>query len=823
MPSAERIRNNLPSLYRPETHETSELLPRMLDTVGASLDQLREDLNVVLQAHWYDYADRAQYSPYFVRSRELHGLPPLNPLDPADRSSAATNPYLLDLARLGSLMSLPPWREPRALRELVEAYRLRLRRLVNLHRNGLGTLDALRGIVEAFLQPDIDLPLARRDRSFSLEEWVALGGEIQVMRSRGAPDDLLGPMMRWSFENRGHRAATPTIYVQGVAPVANEINATVNPLIELFSSGANLRRIGIAFGGTLNPGQTLRLRPAWHSWLGDDNGLRQAESLPGAAAPADATAPGPWSIVAGAPVNPVTAIMQTHDHHLWLAVDNAGAGELWRHDGQTWTRVLDTTALSRIRCLHEQADRLLVGTEDALLAMDLYPGTGSSFAATALTDLNLTATRAIHAHPTLGLLIGTEGGLFRLNADDTATPLTLQNTQVAALTTHADGTLFAGGELGLFQYQPGPDHWYWYRGESQSDQVPDWVLLDDPTTLPDAGAVFLPAIISIAPGPDESLWLGSANGFARYRARHEGRLAYRTMLEAFPDLSTGAVTQIAIDARGLVWFATERGVFRYDGRDIAQFDTTSEQWLSLGRADQLYPNEIAQLERGVFRFNRNLGTPAWERFDDGAIAWRNPLLALRGSNEEPVRHIAWTGHVAADLGEFDGAEFSAQIPVAPGALRMRFKPSEEFIVDGGLPAIPALEPGVSTWRYLALEPAAFAAPPERPFYSMEGRLFLPPDRAAAYPARFNDADPAQHPESQFDDVVFAYPPAARVWFEWPVNQPLTVLVRLYRRSPGETIEPAILDRVWAGMQRVRPAGVSALLALDQQIVRGVDS
>jgi hypothetical protein len=44
---------------------------------------------------------------------------------------------------------------------------------------------------------------------------------------------------------------------------------------------------------------------------------------------------------------------------------------------------------------------------------------------------------------------------------------------------------------------------------------------------------------------------------------------------------------------------------------------------------------------------------------------------------------------------------------------------------------------------------------------------------------------------------------------------------LYRRTAGEIIDPSLLDRVWEGIQRVRPAGVKALLAVDQSIIRGV--
>jgi hypothetical protein len=48
-----------------------------------------------------------------------------------------------------------------------------------------------------------------------------------------------------------------------------------------------------------------------------------------------------------------------------------------------------------------------------------------------------------------------------------------------------------------------------------------------------------------------------------------------------------------------------------------------------------------------------------------------------------------------------------------------------------------------------------------------------------------------------------------------------VLVRLQTTVSGEVVDPAVLDRVWQGIQQVRPAGVPALLAVDEEIVRGV--
>jgi hypothetical protein len=36
------------------------------------------------------------------------------------------------------------------------------------------------------------------------------------------------------------------------------------------------------------------------------------------------------------------------------------------------------------------------------------------------------------------------------------------------------------------------------------------------------------------------------------------------------------------------------------------------------------------------------------------------------------------------------------------------------------------------------------------------------------------------------------------------------------------MDPAVLDRVWQGIQQVRPAGVQAVLAVEEEIVRGGD-
>ena len=178
--------------------------------------------------------------------------------------------------------------------------------------------------------------------------------------------------------------------------------------------------------------------------------------------------------------------------------------------------------------------------------------------------------------------------------------------------------------------------------------------------------------------------------------------------------------------------------------------------------------------------------------------------------------FAWTDGVTGDLGQWDGATFQATEAVDAAALSLRFKPDEQRILEGGIPAIPRLPVGASVWRYLTLEPEE---PPDfalLPAWTVEGRLVPPPaDRAPAPPGRYDQPLP---PPSHWDDAVFAYNPQARVWFGWDGRRPLTVLARLKLRPAEEAIDPAILDRVRQGIAQVRPAGVRVLLAVEEQVI-----
>src|SRR5262245_11877678 len=185
-----------------------------------------------MQSHWVQHADHGLYSPWLRLTRELGGDPPPAPGD----ADVVTFPYIADLSRLGSMLALLPWREPIAQREVVEAYRRRLARIVALYREGVGTVAALRAMVEAQLPVDVTAPPGRQDRPFTVEEFAPLAVESRAVQARGAPLDLLGPLMRWPLASDGLTAAAPTVYVQGIERIAGETDATERPVIELYEA-----------------------------------------------------------------------------------------------------------------------------------------------------------------------------------------------------------------------------------------------------------------------------------------------------------------------------------------------------------------------------------------------------------------------------------------------------------------------------------------------------------------------------------------------------------------------------------------------------------
>jgi hypothetical protein len=195
----------------------------------------------------------------------------------------------------------------------------------------------------------------------------------------------------------------------------------------------------------------------------------------------------------------------------------------------------------------------------------------------------------------------------------------------------------------------------------------------------------------------------------------------------------------------------------------------------------------------------------------------------RTSAEQAVHALAFTDGLAADIVDtWDAVDFgvSGSTPVDSARFVLRVKvDGDTRVVDGGIPALPRVPVGASEWRYLARAGGPDASC-SRPAWTIEGRL-LPAETAA--PIRKRAATTRGCPIRTTRRASSTRPcspsPAARIGLSWEPKRPLSVLVRLGKRGPSDSIDPAALDRLFAGMQQVRPAGVRAVLAIEERRVR----
>lgn len=828
MPKYERLAALLPSLYRPEPDDET-LLNVFLRSAGAVLDQAGIQANHVMFAHWFDVADKATWDAHHQTGRRERGLPPVNVRNAKDQREILNYPYISDLGRLCVVLGIPPWREPALLRETVEEYRQRVIDLLDAYRLGLTTVPALRRLVEAELPEDMTGSLASQRWPFAIEEPRSLGRcRLAIEVPESPVGKAISPLWRWNTPAGADTLAIPTVYLQGITP-GGQLTATARPGIECITPFANPIGVALAYTGTLAPNQTLRLQPARRSWL-VRGGVLLSTALPATGTLADDPgANGPWQAVSGAPAGAVLAICEAVDHSLWLIVHNGEADALYRYDGSTFTGISDGSPEATYTGLRCYGHHLFLGTGQGLYQAELFPA-GDSYRLSAVA----TVTDTVHQLAVVfnHLTVATDGGLISLNAD-----CTIHKTWLAGATVYAvaqrDQTLLIGVDAGLVRCRG--DEWAIYDGAATSEDQPDWRVLPESEIAAATGGVA--AATQLALTPDGSLWIGNATGLARYYAcPQESGHAYQTVLEAFPDLCT-AVRQLQVDERGMLWIGAAEGLLRFDGRDFAQYDFTAHQWQPLGQANTAYLDEVTAEPRSHWRYSR--GDTRWERFHPRQKRFTGDAPALRTQAGEPVQTVLFTQSVIAELGQYDGATFTAQSPVNHTELRVRVKPDQTRILEGGLAALPRPLTAASSWRYIQLEPGEFIAPDARPWWSTEGQLFLEPHARLPWPGHFRgdasifkqdahsfDPDTTNtsevfHPVLSSEAAIFIYPPSAQVWMEWPRLPRLGVQVRLFKRS-GQPVDPAITDRVWASLQRARGATVPIALLVEGAVIKQSD-
>lgn len=803
MPTFDKLVDRLPSLWRPQPGDRT-LLAEWLAAVGQAFDGAAANGQHVLRAHWADTADAAVWDAHYsaLRRERRQGAPQAR--DPQDRREIQRYPYVDDMARLAALLDLPPWRDPASLRETVEEYRQRVADVVDAYGEGLTTVAALRRLIDAALPEDMAAPLAAQRGRFAIEEPVALRRGVLPLTAPPAVQegDQVGPLARFAVAGSG----TPGFVIEGVEATAPS-GATVAPMVERYTPAAAVKGIAVAYTGTLGAGEALRLLPSRRTWLLRDASLwASAEQTPANAA-RDPSANGPWAEAGAAGAGRLSNASAAADGALWALQQDGAAWRVQRFDGSVVAAVDTDAPAGPFHALLCQGDSAWLGTDAGLFRCPLWPVAGP-LRWSAVPGV-AGAVRVLQPEPAGdGLRAAGAQGVWLLDAGGA-----VAGQRHAALDLQAylaDGAAeWLATASALFSHRQGQT--WRYDGAAVSENLADW-LRCAPDNLQ---ASPLPGVRDIARTPDGALWLGTGDGLACWRVADDGT----TRFEAFPDLVPGEVSRLRLDDRGMLWVAGIGGLFRFDGRDLAQHDLDRARWLPLGAADTAYPDDSRAEPRGHWRYDR--AGSRWERFDGRRFA--PSTLALRASAGPPVADVLLCPALSAEFGSFDGSRFHPSGTVPAAQLRLRVKPAEDRIVDGVAPYLPPPAPGAS-WRYLQLAESPAAPAAGRPWWSTEGQLFPLPRRVAAVPGHHRgdaatfDGD-AFFGEGQFDQSVFVYTPSARLWALPPGTPTLGIRVRLLLADPGQAIDPALAERVWQLIARARPAGVPMQLMAEGQFLK----
>ena len=801
MPTFDKLVDRLPTLWRPQPGDAT-LLAQWLAAVGEAFDGGAADIQHVLRAHWFDTADAAAWARHFAADRRERGLGALRLGNAADRREALRYPWLRDLPRLGAALDLPPWRDPASLREGVEEYRQRVGDVLAAYREGLVTPAALRRLVDAALPEDMAAPLAAQRGRFAIEEPVALRSATTPLVSIPAVQegDRVAPLARWVLDGPD----VPAFVIEGVA--ADAIGgATAQPMVERYTPAAAIKGIGVAYTGTLAPGQALGLAPSRRTWLLRGAALHPSAAETAANAARDPSANGPFAAAATLAAGRAVAVAGASDGSLWLIQRTQVTQRVHRFNGTTLQPIETDAPAGPFHALVCAGDAAWLGTDAGLFRCPFWPDDGI-LRWQAVPGVS-GAVRVLQEHGA-GLIAAGGDGVWELAVDGSVLAHRHAGLPLVGYLCDAGGEWLAT-ERALFVARDGQ---VWrYAAEGTSEQLPDWVEAPAPDGVLESP---LPTCRTLAVTPDGSLWLGGPGGLARWFADADGT----TRLAAFPDLFAAAVHQLVVDERGMLWIAADEGLFRFDGRDLAQYDFAGARWLPLGDADLLFPDEGRSQPRGFWRYDR--AGSRWLRFDNLSRRFEEPTLPARAAASEPVAGLALQPALRAELGQWDGIAFTASAEVAPGELRLRLKPDETRVVDGVIPYLPPNDPA-ATWRYLQLAPSP-VTPAGRPWWSTEGQLFPPPTRSAPVPGHHRDAasflTEPQH-EGQFDHSVFTYPPSARLWVTQPLAPAVGIRVRLFAADPERPLDPAIAARVWQLLARARPAGVPLQLMAEGRILQ----
>jgi diguanylate cyclase (GGDEF)-like protein len=247
----------------------------------------------------------------------------------------------------------------------------------------------------------------------------------------------------------------------------------------------------------------------------------------------------------------VYEILPRADGSLLVATEGGLFRGTRRQFGISWKKFAGLDSLPVHSLQLAPSGDLWIGTETRGVArIDARTGTVQWFGQK--QGLSGTAAYTVRFDREERLWVATEAGLFVAKAPDQrfSRITELPSTRIWAIAEGSDGTIWAGGNGGLFGYSAG--RWKnWTRADGLSNQE----------------------VLSLGAGPDGVMWIGyrHGGGIDRIRPRPDGITVEKGVQRHGSD---GLVYFLKFDASGRLWVGTERGVDQWDGSRWSHYDTT---------------------------------------------------------------------------------------------------------------------------------------------------------------------------------------------------------------------------------------------------------
>ena len=329
-----------------------------------------------------------------------------------------------------------------------------------------------------------------------------------------------------------------------------------------------------------------------------------------------------WRTDSGLPQNTIHSILQTRDGYLWLGTDGGlvrfdgidfvtfdaentpqfksdtvsdllqdGAGTLWISTAAGLLSYRGGAFAAYTTAQGLPADTVWFSYEDrrhrvwAITSAGLAFFDGKGFAPVAQTQAASPLNRHALAEDAQGMLwVGGSGGVFALDTRPTTPRLALH--------------LLSGTDVEAIEFDPGQK--LWIGGSEGLERYAAGTL----TPVPLSHRAGKTEVTALAPGMDGSMWIGTAIGMLHV-ARDGAVLPLENHGQDGDQRQDGErVDQLFRDRQGVLWVATERGVFRLQGNRLQSFVPGSG--LAVNRILSLYEDREGDLWVGTDSGGLNL-------------------------------------------------------------------------------------------------------------------------------------------------------------------------------------------------------------------------